>query len=81
MDTKSAEMKLRFDAKSDVLYFSFGEPTEAISVELDNGLIVRMDPETDEVVGVTVVDFLKRFAGKDDTLSVPMGRQTLLSSS
>ena len=78
MDQKPQEMKFRFDAKSDVMYFSFGEPREAISVEQESGLIIRMDPETDEVVGLTIVDFLKRLSGKDETFSVPIGIQPTL---
>jgi uncharacterized protein YuzE len=78
MDQKPREMKVRFDAKSDVMYFSFGDPKEAISVETETGLIVRMDPDTDEVVGLTIVDFLKRLSGKDETLTVPIGNQSAL---
>ncbi len=58
MDQK--QFNLSFDPKADVLYCSFGEPREALSIELENGLVVRMDPRTDEVVGVTMLDFMKR---------------------
>ena len=56
-------IKLDYDPKNDVLYLSFGEPREAISAERDDGLIIRTDPVTDKVIGITVVDFQKHFAG------------------
>jgi uncharacterized protein YuzE len=72
-------MKLSFDAKADVLYCSFGDPTEAIAVELENGVVVRLNPETDEVVGVTVIDFLKRSLASG-TILLPMGKQHALAA-
>jgi uncharacterized protein YuzE len=62
MATEELELKLNYDAKSDVLYLSFGSPRDALSVEENDGLIVRHDPQTDEVVGITIVNFKKRFA-------------------
>lgn len=58
MDEK--ELKISYDPKGDVLYCSFGDPREAISIEQE-GMIIRLDPETEDVIGVTVVDFSKRF--------------------
>ena len=52
--------KMRYDRDADVLYCSFGEPQEAISVETDAGIVIRHNPETNEVVGYTVVNFFKR---------------------
>jgi len=67
------ELKLKYDRDVDVLYCSFGEPRPAISVEVEDGVIVRHDPETEEVVGVTIVDFFKRFAEHpQDTVNVPL---------
>lgn len=73
------EMNLSFDPKADVLYCSFGEPREALSVEMDDGVVLRLNPDTDEVVGFTVVDFLKR-SMKAHTISLPMGKQSALVS-
>jgi uncharacterized protein YuzE len=77
--TKLNQMKLSFDAKADVLYCSFGEPKEAIAVELENGIVVRLDPDTEEVVGVTVIDFLKRSLVTGAFL-LPMGKQHALAA-
>lgn len=53
---------MKYDRDADVLYCSFGEPREAISVETQSGIIVRKDPENEEVIGITIVNFFKRFA-------------------
>ena len=31
-------------------------------VEVDDGLIVRLNPDDDTVVGITIIDFYQRFA-------------------
>jgi hypothetical protein len=55
------ELKMKYDPEGDVLYGSLGEPRAAISVETEKGIVYRLDPDTDEVVGFTVIDFSKRF--------------------
>jgi uncharacterized protein YuzE len=68
------EIRLNYDPKGDVLYCSFGEPREAISIESEEeGKFFRVDPETNEVVGITVVDFSKRFAAQPgNTITLPI---------
>jgi len=67
------ELKINYDRDADVLYCSFGEPQEAISVEADDGIIVRHNPETNAVVGYTIVNFFKRFADRpNQAVSVPL---------
>lgn len=58
----STKIQMMYDRSADVLYCSFGEPVEAIGVETSNGVIVRKNPENEEVVGITIVNFFKRFA-------------------
>ena len=62
MDEKKLDLKISFDAKNDVLYCAFGEPREAYSVEMEDGVFVRLNPEDDSAVGITVVDFYKKFS-------------------
>jgi len=53
-----------YDAEADVLYVSKGEPrAESDSDEVEEGVIARFDPVSREVVGFTILNFLKR-AGK-----------------
>jgi hypothetical protein len=45
-------------------------------METSEGVIVRLNPETDEVVGFTILDFSRRFAeSAASTLSIPLSRQ------
>jgi uncharacterized protein YuzE len=61
MDEKELELQMNYDPQGDVLYCSFGSPREGIGVETEQGMIIRLDPETDDVIGFTIVDFSKRF--------------------
>ena len=49
-----------YDEDVDVLYISIGEPKAAESVDAGEGVIVRIDPKTQHVVGVTVVGLMQR---------------------
>jgi hypothetical protein len=51
-----------YDTANDVMYCSFGSsPAEAVSVEVSDGVFVRMHPETNKPLGVTIIDFSRRF--------------------
>jgi uncharacterized protein YuzE len=50
-----------FDKEADVLYISQGDPRpDADSEEVGDGVVARFDPVTREVVGFTILNFLKR---------------------
>jgi hypothetical protein len=67
------EMKFSYDPHADVLYCWAGEPKEAISVEAEPGVFFRLDPITDQPVGVTIVDFVERFTSHPGSIvSVPL---------
>ena len=57
------EMKgisLDYDSAHDVLYLYFEKVQEAVSREIADGVFVRLDPNTDQVVGVTILDLQKK---------------------
>lgn len=54
-------LKIRYDDSADVLYISFGDPRPAIAIEVNVGDLVRIDPSTREVVGITILDFKERY--------------------
>jgi uncharacterized protein YuzE len=54
-------LKILYDEKSDVLYISFDSPRPGISNEVDEGNLVRTDPKTDEIIGITIIDFKERY--------------------
>lgn len=49
-----------YDEDADVLYVSIGKPRKAVSREIEDGILVRCDINTDEVVGVTILHYLRR---------------------
>ena len=56
----SKVMQLAYDQEADVLYVSIGDPRPAISRELGDDVLLRVDPETGEVVGLTVLNLSSR---------------------
>ena len=54
-------LKIDYDSTADVLYISFGKPKPAICVEVNDGDLVRVDVYTDKVVGITIIDFKKKY--------------------
>lgn len=69
MDEK---LKIFFDKIGDVLEIAIGESREAISREVDNDIIVRIDPKTDEIIGFTILNFEKRFEHLDVSETLPI---------
>ena len=55
-----ANSVIHYDSEADVLYISFGEPRPAEGLDIGDGTILRVDPETEEIVGLTILDFTKR---------------------
>ena len=54
-------MKVSYAPHADVLYIVFTDvPHRCVYVELDSGIVCRIDETTDKVVGVTIPDFRRR---------------------
>lgn len=66
------KLKFFFDKQGDVLDISIGEPKGAISKEIDNDIVMRLDPKTNKIVGFTILNFEKRFdhLNKSETLPI-----------
>ncbi len=54
-------VKFSYDREADVMYVSVGRPQKARTVEIGRDFILRLDPKTDRVIGLTIVDFSKHF--------------------
>ena len=65
-------MKISYDQSADVLYVSLGHPEYTDYVELDDDFILRLDPQTKEVVGFTVIDFASHFATEKPSMMIPL---------
>ena len=63
--------QLLYDKKADVLYLSIGDPRPAISEEVGDDILLRRDLETDEVVGLTILNLSTRFGSLKDTQPLP----------
>ena len=68
--SKNKGLRLSYDKDADVLYVSVGPPKPAICETLNNGVVVRYDEKTDRIIGFTVIDFIKRFSAKEDSIFV-----------
>ena len=53
-------MQLAYDRDADVLYLSVGEPRPAVSREIGDDLLLRVDAKTGEIVGLTVLNLSTR---------------------
>jgi len=63
---------LFYDREGDVLYLSVGEPQEAISKEIGEDILLRINPTTGKVVGITVLNFVSRFSDLDKQQELPV---------
>ena len=53
-----------YDKESDVLYLSKGDPRPAISREIGDDILLRVDPTTEEIIGVTILNLAARFGSQ-----------------
>lgn len=67
--------QLFYDREGDVLYLSIGDPRPAVSQELGNDVLLRVDPETGEVVGLTVLNLSARFGSLQLPQSLPVNME------
>jgi uncharacterized protein YuzE len=54
-------LNIDYDSTADILYVSFGKPRSAICFEVNKGDLIRVDAYTNKVVGITIIDFKKRY--------------------
>ncbi len=62
-------LSYHYDRDEDILYVTLGDSDSAVCVEQGDGLLVRIDPNSGEVVGFTVIDFSLRAA---ERVSIPL---------
>ena len=53
-----------YDKFADVFYLSFGEPRASVTEELDDHVLVRRDPKTRDITGITIANLTDYFAKK-----------------
>ncbi len=52
---KKTPLDWEYDGDADTLYLSFGKPSAAMGMDVGEGVIVRYDEKSREVVGLTIV--------------------------
>lgn len=74
MKNKTKErLNFFYDKEADVLYVSKGKPSaKDLSQETENDVVVRTDPHTGEVRGLTIINFSKRSSKSDLSLDIPL---------
>jgi len=69
-------MNHHYDEEMDILSVWICQPDEVVCVEPEEGIVLRIDANTDEFVGYTIIDFRKRFAKigfkKSKEITIPL---------
>lgn len=68
-------MQLAYDREADVLYLSVGAPRPAISREIGDDVLLRIAPETGEIIGLTVLNLSPRSSRGALPIAVEMHEQ------
>ena len=66
---KEKPLSLDYDSKADTLYVSIGKPQEAVTVEPQEGILLRVHPDSGDLVGMTILHFNRRLNEKGDRLT------------
>lgn len=62
---KTDIMQIAYDHDADVLYLSVGEPRRAISREVGDDIVLRIDPDNGAIVGLTIINLSTRTRFED----------------
>lgn len=65
-------LRFFFDREADILYLSVGKPRPAISREVGDDIVVRVDPKSRRVIGCTILNLTKRFGKMKTPESLPL---------
>ena len=72
-EKRLGNIDFHYDPIADVMYCSIGPPQNAVGEEVGVGVVVRRNPETNALVGITVIGFLRRFSEMpQNSVSVPL---------
>ena len=55
------EVQFHYDREADVLYLSVGRPQKAKTIETGEDFVLRLNPKSGQVVGMTIINFSKHF--------------------
>ncbi len=66
------KLTYKYDSISDEMNLYFGENKEAIWFNIDNDIFLQLDPDTDEVIGLTILNFKHRIIDKKEEIQLPI---------
>ena len=66
------EIRMVYDEEGDILDVSIGAPEDAISKEVEDDFFLRVEPDSGEVVGFSILNFRKWFKDAKDTKILPV---------
>jgi hypothetical protein len=69
------KLRMSYDKEGDVLDVSLGDPTPAISEEVEDDFFVRRHPVSGEIVGFSVLNFEKWFKEVQEYKTLPLEGQ------
>jgi len=72
------QLRFFFDRDADILYLSLGKPRPAISKEVGDDILVRVDPKNHRVVGCTILNLTKRFRKMKEAEPLPLSGELTL---
>jgi len=75
------KINLYFDEEGDVLDITFGKRRKAVAKELKNDIAIMIDPKTGEIVGITILNFVRRFREKKKTEKIELPARVTLTMS
>lgn len=66
------QLRFLYDHKADVLSICAGQSVYTDSIPLDENVILHVDPATQTIVGLSIVDFIQRFANTESPRAIPV---------
>lgn len=64
-----------------MLDITFGKPRKAVAKEFKNGITVRVNPKSEEIVGIVILNFMKRFRMRKKTEKTEIPVKVLITTS
>lgn len=55
--SESRGRRITYDPEGDILYITFGQPTASTGYQLSDQLLLRVDPGTKKVTGLTIFNY------------------------
>lgn len=69
---EKSKIFISYDKEADVVYLSFGKPLKAEGEEIQDGVFARYSQDNGALVGLTIINFSKKFGVKPKEISIPI---------